>query len=281
MPKTTFDVPVEIDEIALDVLGWEGDARVRITADAGSKSRTTYLCGLSATFRFSLEAWSVRYHDSEPDDYPPSLLLEVNCPGLGEPLYREISTHAIRTLRTPLRESASTTIGFGLPQVAPSQFRARITAYDALDAPYRLSSFQESRGELPAEVIDELGNAALIPRFAALRAYTTKEEVVLVASGTIAGGSPEALAEAAGKLRWFDPRDGSAELPMPAFRIEVLDETGFMLAEHEPRLGLHYPYNVTSPITQRPARWFINWDEDLDEMTGTPAKVVLRVTAGD
>lgn len=139
MGKQIFEIDVEIDEVALAILGWEGKARMRVTADdwetEDPKSpKIHYSYALSATFRFNLEEWNTRYRRSGEHDYTEWLLLEIRCQALGEPIYKEILTDHIRKVqRRPLRVSIQEDLGYSLPSVNPEQITARITAYDEID----------------------------------------------------------------------------------------------------------------------------------------------------
>jgi hypothetical protein len=289
LSKQASEIAVDIDEIALAVLGWEGEARIRVTADdweteEGGQSKVHYSYALSGTFRFNLEEWSTRYVYSDNEDtYASWLLLEIHCPPLGEPVYKEILTGTIREMRRrPLRVSEQGELGYSLPWVDPQQITARITAYDGTDVS-RDERFERPSKALPVEVFNELATEAFVPEVQA-HAYTTSENVAVTIAGTVIPGSDQALAAAAKTIRRFNPeRDQECEIPLPQIEVELLDETGFILGHRSSVYGWSgcYPYRTGAPRTARPPRCFLRWDEGLADLSAPPVKVVVRIAERD
>ncbi|WP_126281957.1 hypothetical protein [Brachybacterium sp. EE-P12] len=285
MVKKAFEVPVEIDLLGLSIVGWEGEARLRVTADdweteSSSSPKIAYSYALSGAFHFNEEDWNVRYRRSREDSYVPSLLLEIHCPSLGESFYEEIATDELKKVRKrPLRVSKQGRLGYTLPSVDPSEFSARITAFDGLDAETR--EFCVARKEIPVETVSELDGDAFAP-VVDVRAYLVDEYACFVASGSIRIGSREALAEKAAEDDWFDPSDDEeAELPLPDIEVEWVDSTGFVLEEGGAYLGWQYPYRRSTPIAQRPPRFFVKLETRLDDLSGIPTRAVARFVEGE
>jgi hypothetical protein len=285
LSKQVSEIAVDIDEIALAVLGWEGEARIRVTADdwetkEGKKSKIQYSYALSGTFRFNLEEWSTRYvYRDDEDTYASWLLLEIHCPPLGEPVYKGILTGTIREMRRrPLRVSEQGELGYSLPLVGPEQITARITAYDGIDVS-RDERFKRRSKVLPVEVFSELAAEAFVPKVQA-HAYTTSENMVVTIAGTVTPGTDQALAAAAKTIRWFNPeRNQECKIPLPQIEVELLDKTGFILGHQSSVYGWSgcYPYRISAPRTARPSRCFLRWDEGLAGLSAPPAKVVVRI----
>lgn len=285
MNKQVFEVPVEIDELALSVLGWEGEARLRISAniwegDEGDPPDVTYSYALSGTFHFNEEDWTTRYTSSSEYSYMNPLLLEIHCPPLGETFHETLFVGDKRDVqKRPLRVSEQGKLGYGLPLVAPERFQARITAFDGIDV-FGDDGFEAFKTEVPVKIISELPVVPFTPT-AKCRAYLSSEQIIIEMGGTIAVGSTSELEEASKALRYFgQEEDEQVDLPLPEIEVEILDATGFVLEDWEPDLGWFYRYRSSVPRAARPPRWMVKTTSSLKSLSGVPAEVVVRFIEG-
>ena len=285
MNKQVFEVPVEIDELALSVLGWEGEARLRISADIwegdeGDPPEATYSYALSGTFHFNEEDWTTRYTSSSEYSYMNPLLLEIDCPPLGETFHETLFVGDKRDVqKRPLRVSEKGELGYELPLVAPEKFKARITAFDGLEV-FGDDGFEVLETEVPVKIVSELPVIPFTPT-AKCRAYLSSEQIVIEMGGTIEVGSTSELEEASKALRYFgQEEDEEVDLPLPEIEVEILDATGFVLEDWEPDLGWFYRYRSSVPRAARPPRWMVKTSSSLKSLSGVPAEVVVRFVEG-
>lgn len=285
--RSELILPVELDEASLAQLGWQGDARVKIAIDEAyetdsGKMMLEYAFNLSATLQFDPALWVDRYQRSRSNSFAPGLLFILECEGLGEPLIMQLLTDTMQKLRRPLRKALSGTLTYTTRRVRPDSFRARILAFDGLEAAFQEYGFDRSKGEIDVEIVDEFGARTVVPRVDRTRAFLTDSHVVAIASGVFTPGEQPDLAAMADESPWFDPADGEpAELPMPDIITEFVDSDGFPMIDLHALFGLNYYYDPAGARPGRECRWFLHRRWSLSSLPSQPTKVILRIVEDD
>ncbi|MFD0036107.1 hypothetical protein ACFVIZ_00485 [Streptomyces anulatus] len=293
MGKKIEELEVKTDELALSLVGWQVEnVRARLVTDSFDDTHFQEIV-VSGTARFLKEDWSDRFTRGEDDDYPPTLLL-----GLGPVDRPELVsyTHALlETVRKagkrPVRFSESSRTWECSKPVKPEQIALHMTSFDLEETGLGLVWPSSKTKPLPVELVDETVHEAvrLKPTTCDASIVGKKRDATLqVRLGGFAefGSARELLADFIAMESWrgdepgddYDVEDECPfEVSMPGIAVEVLDDTDFLLDKCEVSLYGRVPVGEGAALPSRQPRWIAQCSFDLDDLSGVPTRVVVRV----
>ncbi|MFY0514836.1 hypothetical protein ACOMD4_31275 [Streptomyces anulatus] len=293
MGKKIEELEVKTDELALSLVGWQVEnVRARLVTDSFDDTHFQEIV-VSGTARFLKEDWSDRFTRGEDDDYPPTLLL-----GLGPVDRPELVsyTHALlETVRKagkrPVRFSESSRTWECSKPVKPEQIALHMTSFDLEETGLGLVWPSSKTKPLPVELVDETVHEAvrLKPTTCDATIVGKKRDATLqVRLGGFAefGSARELLADFIAMESWrgdepgddYDVEDECPfEVSMPGIAVEVLDDTDFLLDKCEVSLYGRVPVGEGAALPSRQPRWIAQCSFDLDDLSGVPTRVVVRV----
>ncbi|WP_406008385.1 hypothetical protein OG440_21335 [Streptomyces sp. NBC_00637] len=293
MGKKVEELEVEVDELALSLVGWQVEnVRARLVTDSFGGEHFQEIV-VSGTARFLREDWSDRFTRDEDDDFPPTLLLGLSPVDRPELISY---THALletikKAGKRPVRFSKSSSTWSCSKPVKPESIRLQMSAFDLEETDLDLTWPSSKTKPLPVELIDETVHEAvrLKPTTCDAAIVGKKHDASLqIRLGGFAefGSAKELLADFVAMESWRDDDpdveyDVEAECPfevsMPGITVEVLDGTDFLLDKREVSLYGRVPVGEGATLPSRHPRWIAQCSFDLDELSGEPTRVVVRV----
>ncbi|WP_426569999.1 hypothetical protein [Streptomyces canus] len=293
MGKKIEEIDVEVDELALSLVGWQVEnVRARLVTDSFDDTHFQEIV-VSGTARFLQEDWVDRFSRDKDDDYPPTLLLGLSPVDQPESVSY---THALletikKAGKRPVRFSKSSSTWECSKPVKPEKIRLQVTSFDLDETNLDLMWPSSKTKPLPVELIDETvheavrlkptncdatifgkgHDASLQVRISGFAEFGSAKELLtdLVAIESWRGDAPE------------DDHDVEGECPfealLPGITVEVLDATDFLLDKRETALYGRIPVGKGAALPSRQPRWIAQFPFDLDDLSGKPARVVVRV----
>lgn len=293
MGKKIEELEVKTDELALSLVGWQVEnVRARLVTDSFDDTHFQEIV-VSGTARFLKEDWSDRFARGEDDDYPPTLLLglsPVDRPELVS--YTHALLETVRKAgKRPVRFSESSRTWECSKPVEPEQIALHMTSFDLEETGLGLVWPSSKTKPLPVELVDETVHEAvrLKPTTCDATIVGKKRDATLqVRLGGFAefGSARELLADFIAMESWRgdepgDDHDVEDECPfevsMPGIAVEVLDDTDFLLDKCEVSLYGRVPVGEGAALPSRQPRWIAQRSFDLDDLSGVPTRVVVRV----
>lgn len=292
MGKKIEELEVAVDELALSLVGWQVEnVRARLVTDSFDDEHFQEIV-VSGTARFLREDWSDRFKRGEDDDYPPTLLLglsPVDRPELVSYTHALLETIK-KAGKRPVRFSKSSSTWECSKPVKPEQIRLQVTSFDLSETDLDLVWPSSKTKPLPVELIDETVHEAvrLKPTTCDATIVGKKREGSLqIRLGGFAefGSARKLLADFFVMEPWrgeLGDDDGVEdecpfEVSMPGISVEVLDGTDFLLDKWETALYGRVPVGEGAALPSRQPRWITQCSFDLDDLSGEPTRVVVRV----
>ncbi|MEU1892867.1 hypothetical protein [Streptomyces pristinaespiralis] len=287
MGKKVEELAVEVDELALSLVGWQvQDVRARLVTDSFSDTHFQEIV-VSGTARFLREDWSDRFTSGDDDSYPPTLLIGLS-PADRPQLVSY--THALletikKAGKRPVRFSETSSTWECAKPVEAEKIRLQMTSFDLSETDLDLHWPSSKTKQLPVEVIDETVHEAVRLRPSVCDATIVgkkSDKALQIRLGGFAefGSAQELLADLAEMESW---RDGDLDdecpfdVPVPGLSVEVLDATDFLLDKWEVDLYGKVPVDEDGRLPSRQPRWIAQRAFDLDELAGEPVRVVVRL----
>ncbi|MFC8623216.1 hypothetical protein [Streptomyces anulatus] len=293
MGKKIDELEVKTDELALSLVGWQVEnVRARLVTDSFDDTHFQEIV-VSGTARFLKEDWSDRFTRGEDDDYPPTLLLglsPVDRPELVSYTHALLET-VKKAGKRPVRFSESSRTWECSKPVKPEQIALHMTSFDLEETGLGLVWPSSKTKPLPVELVDETVHEAvrLKPTTCDATVVGKKRDATLqVRLGGFAefGSARELLADFIAMESWrgdepgddYDVEDECPfEVSMPGIAVEVLDDTDFLLDKCEVSLYGRVPVKEGAALPSRQPRWIAQCSFDLDDLSGVPTRVVVRV----
>ncbi|MFI9583461.1 hypothetical protein ACIHCQ_16765 [Streptomyces sp. NPDC052236] len=297
MGKKTEELEVEVDELALSLVGWQVEnVRARLVTDSFDDTHFQEIV-VSGTARFLREDWSDRFQRGEDDDYPPTLLLGLSPADRPELVsYTHALLERIKKVgKRPVRFSKSSSTWECSKRVKPDKIKLQVTSFDLGETDLDLIWPSSKTKPVPVELIDETVHEAVRLKPTACDATIVgkgHEGSLQVRLGGFAefGSARELLADFIAMESWRgDDIEGEydiqAECPfevsMPGLAVEVLDGTDFLLDKREVSLYGRVPVGEGAALPSRQPRWIAQCSFDLDDLSGDPTRVVVRMLDAD
>lgn len=290
--KKVSDVPVEINELALSILGWEvQDFRARVTTEQYKPGGSQFhKLAISGVFRFNDEDWVDCFSSSR--DYPTSPVMIVHSPRISS---RSAITHLYvgdTKKGRPLRVAED---GYFVNTYGPidhADLQIELTAFDSVDADDDISHIPLDAQLIPIEIVDESTPSGVRLTFDQIEAFTHRKDGgssksrrgQIRASGRVTSGTPEELL-ADWMATWRYPARRTPTVaekapfsrPAPDISFDILDETGFLLetTHGDVDIKVHVDENGRTP--SRAPRWLLDLAFDPDDYSALPSRIIARI----
>ncbi|WEV25875.1 hypothetical protein OYE22_12225 [Streptomyces sp. 71268] len=293
MGKKIEELDVQVDELALSLVGWQVEnVRARLVTESFDGTHFQEIA-VSGTARFLREDWTDRFSADEDDDYPPTLLLGLSPVERPEAVsYTPALLETIRKAgKRPVRFSQTSSTWETSQRVGPEQIALQVTSFDVGETDLDLTWPGTRSKPLPVELMDETvheavrlrpttcdativgakDEATLQVRVGGFAEFTTARELLtdLVAMEPWRGEAPEDESDVEDECPF--------EVPLPALAVEVLDDSDFLLDKRETPLYGRVPVGEGGAVPSRQPRWIVQLPFHLDDLSGKPTRVVVRV----
>lgn len=282
------DVAVEVNELALSLLGWEvQDFRARITSNEYDEGECIHKLAISGVFRYNEDDWTDCFSSRDYPCYPVMLL---RSPALAdEP---SITAFWCSPKKGVARVSENELFVPSWRRIDHSDFRIEITAYDSIEAASPIASLPMCAREIPLEVEDETTRSAVRLSFDQIKAFTYGDDDrdfhanqgLIRASGRVLFGSPEELL-----ADWVSTWRGEVRKPptvlskapfsrpSPSLTFDIIDESGFLLDQGRGDIRVHVPVNAAGQVPSRNPSWLVDCHFSPENYSAPPSKVVVRI----
>jgi hypothetical protein len=282
---------VEVDELALSLVGWQVDeVQARLVTKTYGKKDHRQEVSVSGTLRFLSEDWTDRFSGSS---YVPSPLLALvrrggsAAPGLQAAVFETEK----KASKRPLRFSHSSRRWECKQPLKPEDLELKLTAYDINEVDSNFELTPEEVIDIPSEVIDDTTRSSVKARVVnatvqiLVEDYSDNLRVHL--EGVFEYGTAQQLLT--DHVEGDDWRDSAPtlekecpfEVDVPQVEVEILDEVGFLLENGSFSIYAHIPVQEGGKLPGRQPRWVAQGNWDVDDMAGTPARVIVRIVDGE
>lgn len=290
MTKKFTEVQVQVDELALSILGWEvQDFRARATSTPGyDRGEWDHNLAISGVFRFNDYDWTDRFGRR-----PPSPVMTLRSPVLSD--WPGILSLDVKTPKSggSARVSANCQFLESDRAIDHSDLRIELTGYDSID----ISDFPDALIPLDvkaiaSDVVDESTTQGARIEIDQLDAFThhrycrdqSERYGEVRMSGRVVFGSREELLadytsgwppESGGRIKVKDRAPFETGVPNVVF--EILDDTGFLLEQINGRISIYVPVDENGRTPARTPRWLIDSFFWPDSYSATPTRVIARI----
>jgi hypothetical protein len=284
------DVQVQVNELALSILGWEvQDFRARVTSTCYDDGDCFHKLAISGVFRFNDDDWTDCFGYRE---YPPSPVMVLRSPALSKwPAITALHVEKPKRGRS-VRVSANEFFLNSYQAIDHSDLLIELTGYDSIEASSYGSEIPLDVKAVPIEVVDESTSLSVRLELDQLDAFTHQAENgnptnrlgQVRLSGRVAFGSPEELLED-WVSTWRSPIRKAPTVidkapftrPAPNIIFDILDDTGFLLEQIRGDVSIHVPVDENGRTPSRTPRWLIDRSFDPDDYSATPSRVIARI----
>lgn len=284
MSKKVSPLTVEIDEVALSVLGWEVvNCAVRLKTDAYDDCAFSEISA-SIELRFHPDDWTVRH--CRADDFIPNVVWQLRSRTMGAlSNYAYVTiAESLKDVRAPKIRSEKSRMWETKKAPKADDLYVWVGAFDWTDLPTRMEPGRKFK-DVPVEVMDHtsLRGVRTEPVEVIARTRDKEELDVMIRSIHPLGTGAELMAAAADYSDWevdtaqsLNQQD-DFEVNRPEMLIQVFDDSGFLLDTYD---ASHEEIHVGKGgvIPRRPATSVVACSLDLDDLAGRPARVVVRLT---
>jgi hypothetical protein len=289
--KTVSEVPVEINELALSLLGWEvQDFRARVTTEQHrSGGNCFHKLAVSGVFRFNDADWVDCFSHSR--EYPTRPIMVVSSPALSNrPAIGRLWVRDIKQAR-PLRMAEDDWFINTHRPIDHADLRIEVTAYDSVESYNGITCIPLQATQIQVELVDESTPSSVRLTFDQLEAFTHRKQDeddarhgLICAAGRVTFGTPEELL-ADWVSTWRNPPTTSptvaAKAPFsrdaPELMFDVLDHTGFMLEQLRGDIDITVHVDKHGGAPSRAPRWLVNLDFDPDDYSAPVSRIVARI----
>jgi hypothetical protein len=291
MSEQVSEINVEVNELALSLLGWEvQDFRARATSTQYKTGGSCYhKLAISGVFRYNEADWTDCFSYSR--DHPRHPVMLLSAPALSD-------KPSITALWTALSKKGTARVSdndWFIPSYRPidhSDLRVEITAYDSVEAHNRIAYIPLGVKEIPIEVEDETTFSSTRLTFDQMTAFTYGDDDdgdhagkgLIRASGRVTFGSPEELLEDWVSTWRYEIRKPPTvqnkapfARPVPNLAFDILDETGFLLEQGRGEIGISIPVNETGQTPSRNPTWLVDYGFQLRDFTAPPSRIIVRI----
>lgn len=282
------DVKVEVNELALSLLGWEvEDFRARVTSDEWDDGECFHKLAVSGVFRFNEGDWTDCFSYSR--EYPRYPVMLLSSPALTDK--PAITTFWCEPKKGRARVSKNEMFIPSLRRIDHSDLRIEITAYDSCDASNGIANLPLRPQEIPIEFEDETTFSSVRLSFDQMTAFTYGDDDrdyhlghgLIRASGRVLFGSPEELladwvSTWRGDIRKTPTVQDKAPFsrPAPNLIFDILDESGFLLEQGRGEVGIRIPVNDAGRTPSRNPSWLVDYTFNTEDFSAPPSRVIVR-----
>jgi hypothetical protein len=288
--KTVTEVPVEINELSLSLLGWEvQDFRARVTTNAYDDGDCFHKLAVSGVFRFNDGDWVDCFSGSR--DYPEHPVMILSSPLVSkQPAICRLYVGDIAK-RGPLRVADD---GYFINTYRPidhRDLRIELTGYDAVASGSGIADIPLVEEVIAVDLVDESGPSHVQLTLNQLEAFTHRKHDnddgrhgLIRAAGRVTFGTPEELLS-----DWVSTwRKPARTIPTvadkapfsrraPRLVFEILDDTGFLLEQLRGDIDITIHVDEHGCTPSRAPRWVVNLDFDPDDYSAPVSRIVARI----
>ena len=291
MAKKVTEVPVEINELALSILGWEvQDFRARVATDQHrSDGNCFHKLAVSGVFRFNDADWVDCFSFSR--EYPTHPIMLLSSPSLStRPAICRLNAGAINKSR-PVRVADDDWFINTYRPIDHGDLRIELTGYDSVESSSGITYIPLVEEELPIELVDESGASSVRVTFDQLEAFTHRKQDddearhgLIRAAGRVTFGTPEELL-ADWVSTWRKPVTTTPTVAAKApfsrstqhLMFDILDDTGFLLEQIRGDININVHVDERGRTPSRAPRWLVNLDFDPDDYSAPISRIVARI----
>lgn len=291
MAKKVSEVPVEINELALSLLGWEvQDFRARVTTEQYSSGGSCFhKLAVSGVFRFNDADWVDCFSHSR--EYPMRPIMMVSSPALSNrPAFCRLWVRDIKQGR-PLRVAEDDWFINTNRPIDHGDLRIEVTAVDSIESYNGISRIPLQPTEIPIELVDESTPSNVCLTFDQLEAFAHRKEDeddaqrgLIRAAGRVTFGTPDKLL-ADWVSTWRNPPHTTptvaAKAPFsrdaPNLMFDVLDDTGFILEQLRGDIDITVHVDKHGDTPSRAPRWLVNLDFKPDDYSAPVGRIMARI----
>jgi hypothetical protein len=292
LAKKVSEIPVEINELALSLLGWEvQDFRARVvTEQYESDGKCFHKLAVSGVFRFNDADWVDSFSYSR--DYPPHPIMLLSSPSISNrPAICRLNSGAINKGR-PVRVADDDWFINTYRPIDHADLRIELTAYDSADSKYGMSDIPLQVKEIPIELVDESSHSSVRLTFDHVEAFTHRKYAdqddtrlgLIRASGRVTFGTPEELlADWVSTWRqppWTTPTVANKapfSRSTPHLMFDILDDTGFLLEQIRGDVNITVHVDERGHTPSRAPRWLLDLHFDPDDYSAPPSRIIGRL----
>lgn len=288
MSKKALPLAVEIDEVALSVLGWEiASFQARLVADwydDDDDDDVFYEVAASMELRFHPDDWQVRHAGSS--DFLPNVIWQLRSRTRGPLSSYQCVTLAVKSkaMRAPKLVSERMQTWEAKYPLNPDDLYIWVGGFDWDYTDGSRTSPGLDWVDVPIEVLDHTTLRGVRTEITELSARIRDGEQLEVTARAIhpIGNGEELMAAAYDFADWsVDPKSpvrkqDEFEVTAPQLIINVFDVTGFLLGSRETQEG-KVTIGEGGVIPPRPATSITAVEFRLRDLSDMPARVVVRL----
>jgi hypothetical protein len=280
----------EIDEIGFSVLGWEiSNFQARLMMKDYGRKGALYQVAASAQVRFHADDWQVRYDSTNlsESDYLSPIMWQLRSHSRGALMsYQQmIPSLKKKEVRATKLVSASMEPWQGKGKGDPEDLYVWVGAVDWQEVDGWRSEPAFNWRDIPCEIVDHT----------TLRGFTTdvKEHSARVRDGEELevsvrafhplGSAEDLFAAYKDSEEFYDDRDAKLNqfedfvAQAPDVVVDVFDATGFLLGQRETSNYRWVTVGNGGAVPKRNPSFIQVVTFDLDDFSGDPARVVIRI----
>lgn len=284
-------VAVQLDEIALSLLGWElVDLRARVAVSPLGSTTYTNLLAAAGELRFHPDDWRDRFDDEDmsPSDYLPPILWQLRSAQHGPLMSYQQLLHRpkVKEMRAPKAISSSTQQWLSRSAPDPDDLSLWVTAVDWEEIDGWRSEPSVQWAGLPVELVDQTTLCGIQTNVRELTARIRDDEEVEVslwAQFTL-GTAEQLLADAIGSDEFHgDPhapvgKQEDYKVQTPDVTIDLYDETGFLLNSRTLSNYRWVGVKEGGIVPRRSPTMAAVAGTRLNDLIAAPHRVVVRLT---
>jgi hypothetical protein len=285
------EVPVEINELALSLLGWEvQDFRARVTTDGYDDGDCFHKLAVSGVFRFNDADWVDCFSFSR--EYPTNPVMLLSSPSISNrPAVSRLNTGAIKKDR-PVRVADNDFFINTYRPIDHGDLRIELTAYDSVGSRSGISDIPLQVQEMPIELADESSPSSVRLAFEQIEAFTHRKYGdqddarlgLIRAAGRVTFGTPEELL-ADWVSTWRQPPRTTPTVAdkapfsrdTPKLMFDILDDTGFLLEQVRGDIGITVHVDERGHGPSRAPRWLLALEFDPDDYSAPASRIIARL----
>lgn len=292
MDKKVTEVPVEINELALSLLGWEvQDFRARVTTEQyESDGKCFHKLAVSGVFRFNDADWGDCFSYSR--DYPTHPIMLLSSPSISNrPAVCRLYAGGIKKGR-PVRVADDDWFINTYSPIDHGDLQIELTAYDSVHSDNGISDIPLQMTQIPIELVDESDPSSVRLAFDQIEAFTHRKfgdqddtRLGLIrAVGRVTFGTPEELL-ADWVSTWRQPPRTTPTVAdkapfsrgTPTVTFDILDDTGFLLEQIRGDIDITVHVDERGHGPSRAPRWLLDLKFDPDDYSAPPSRIIGRL----
>lgn len=287
--RTTTEVPVDIEEIALSLRGWEiVEARARVVSETYGDGEHFHKLHISGAARFNESDWVDSFSFSR--DYPAPVVAIVRSAVFSEfdtsfTLFYSTAKEAAKTIRFSDADYFVDTYS----EIDHDHIAISITSFDGFEGASSANYLPYRAVKLPCEIHDETAQSAIVLQINVAEIITHGSDSDqdshgnIRMSGTVAVGDLSSVwSEYRQHNDWIDDDDTPQShapftISAPSLTVDFLDSSGFLVYQESLHLGIEVPVSTDCTLPSRTAQWLVDESFDPSEFSAPPERAIVHI----